>query len=180
MLKRWIHRQIAKLERSYRYDATYLHEVTEASVPAFVKFALFQSMSTHRQSVPKEAWFAARMAGTLSEDCGPCTQLVVDEALRQKVSPLTIAAPLRGDIDEAGEDAALGFRYGMAVAKNEPEAVLLAEEAERRYGKRRLVSLAYAVASARVYPTLKRGLGHGAACTKITVSSETIVLKEAV
>jgi len=87
---------------------------------------------------------------------------------------------LRGDIDEAGEDAALGFRYGMAVAKNEPSAVLLAEEAERRYGKRGLVSLAYAVASARVYPTLKRGLGHGAACTKITVSSETIVLKEAV
>jgi len=95
MLKRWIHRQIAKLERSYRYDATYLHEVTEASVPAFVKFALFQSMSTHRQSVPKEAWFAARMAGTLSEDCGPCTQLVVDE---RSAPAESLAADYRGAV----------------------------------------------------------------------------------
>ena len=179
MLRRWIHRWIAKLEQAYRYDASYLHEVTDASLPAFLKFVLFQSMSMHRESVPKEAWFAARMAGTLSEDCGPCTQLMVDEALRQKISPLTIAALLRGDIDEAGADAALGFRYGTAVAKNAPESVSLAEDIERRYGKRGLVSLAYAVASARVYPALKRGLGHGAACTRIIVSDQTVVLKEA-
>jgi hypothetical protein len=179
MLKRMFHHTIAKLERGYRYDATYLHEIAEASPSAFLKFGMFQTMSLHRQSVPKEAWFAARIAAAYSEDCGPCTQLVVDMALEAKVSPLAIAALLRGELDEAGEDASLGFRYGTAVAKNEPEAVTLAEEAERRYGKRGLVSLAFAVAASRVYPTLKRGLGHGAACTRITVSNDTIDVKRA-
>jgi hypothetical protein len=179
MLRALFHRTIAKLERDYRYDATYLHEIAEASPAAFMKFGMFSAMSSHHQSVLKEAWFAARIAAAYSEDCGPCTQLVVDMALKAKVSPLAIAALLRGEFDEAGKDASLGFRYGVAVSRNDPEAVTLAEEAERRYGKRGLVSLAFAVAASRVYPTLKRGLGHGAACTKIRVSNDTIEVKRA-
>ena len=73
----------------------------------------------------------------------------------------------------------LGFRYGIAVSQNTPDAVALSEEVERRYGKRALVSMAYAVACSRVYPALKRGLGHGVACAKINVSDETIVLRQA-
>jgi hypothetical protein len=179
MLKAFLHSQIGAYEKSYGYDATYFHEIVDASPLAFFKFALFQVMSNHRDGVPKDAWFAARIAAALSEDCGPCTQLVVNMALRQKVPAPTIAALLRGDFDAAGADAALGFRYGMAVAANSADAVTLSEQAERRFGKRGLVSLAFAVTSARVYPCLKRGLGHGAACTKITVLDETILVKRA-
>lgn len=179
MIKRFFHRSMARLERSFGYDATYLHEVLDVSTPAFLKFMLFQAMAGHADRVPRDARCAARIAAALSEDCGPCTQLVVDMALREKMPADSITALLRGDIEAAGADAELGFRYGIAVANNTPNALPLADEAERRYGKRALVSLAYAVACARVYPALKRGLGHGVACSKITVSEQIIVLKDA-
>jgi hypothetical protein len=48
MFKQFLHRRIAKLERAFGYDATYLHEVVDTSTPAFAKFTAFQWMSSHR------------------------------------------------------------------------------------------------------------------------------------
>lgn len=179
MFKRFLHRRLAQLETSFGYDATYLHEVIDISAPAFVKFALFQTMSSHRKNIPRDVWYAARIAAALSEDCGPCTQLVVDMAVREGMSSETVSALLRGDFAKAGRDAEFGFRYGLAVSKNTDDALALSETAGERYGKQALVSLAFAVACSRVYPTLKRGLGHGVACTKITIANETIALHKA-
>ncbi|HTW34544.1 MAG TPA: hypothetical protein VMD53_07995 [Rhizomicrobium sp.] len=179
MIKAFLHRSVAKLEKRYDYDAHYLHDVIDVSPSAFFKFGLFQVMSSHRDGAPIDAYCAARIAATLSEDCGPCTQLTVDMALAGGVDPKHIAALLRGDLEQAGQDAELGFRYGIAVSQNTPNAVALSAEVARRYGKRALVSMAYGVACSRVYPALKRGLGHGAACSKINVSDETIVMRKA-
>jgi len=179
VIRSYFHRSVARLEKSYGYDATYLHEVIDISPRAFFKFGLFQIMSYHRDGAPRDAYCAARIAATLSEDCGPCAQLTVDMALEAGVDPKRIRALLRGDLEQAGPDAELGFRYGIAVSQNTLDAPALSAEVERRYGKRALVSMAYAVACSRVYPALKRGLGHGAACSKIEVSDETIVLKKA-
>src|SRR5262249_32641673 len=77
MLKAYFHRMVPRLERSFGYDAGYMHEVIETSPKAFFKFSLFQIMSSHRDAAPRDAWFAARIAAAMSEDCGPCTQLVV-------------------------------------------------------------------------------------------------------
>lgn len=179
MLKQFLHRQTGRLERAYGYDASYIHDIIDISPGAFFKFALFQMMSAHRQDVPKEAWYAARIAAAICEDCGPCTQLVVDMALKDGVAPPEVAALLRGDLEAAGQDAELGFRYGIAVAQNTADAQQLADDVVARFGKRALVSLSFAIACSRVYPTLKRGLGHGVACSKIKVSDETIGLKAA-
>ena len=179
MLKSYCHKKIAAMEREFGYDATYTHEMLEASLPAFLKFALFQSMAQHRDQAPREAWYAAKLAAAMSEDCGPCSQLCVDMALKAGVEPKIVAALAGGDMSEAGPDAALGFLYGQAVAANSPDAVQLAAEAKAKYGKRGLVSLALAVAGARVYPTLKRGLGHGAACQKLVVADHVIAVKKA-
>ncbi len=177
MLKQILHKRISQFEKAFGYDGTYMHEVLDASLVAFLKFSLFQIMSQHREQVPYVAWSAARLAATLSEDCGPCTQLGIDMALRAHVPADTLKALLRGDLEHVDADASLGFRYGTAVAQNSPDAVALAEEVEQRYGKRGAVSLAFAVTSVRVYPALKRGLGHGAACSKLSVASESILVK---
>ncbi len=179
MLKSFLHRRIGALERAFDYDASYLHEIVDASTGAALKFGLFQAMATHRQGVPKEAWFAAGLAAAMAEDCGPCAQLGLDIALKSGVAPKILSALVRGDLDAAGADAALGFRYGRAVATNAPDALDLAAEAKTRYGARGAVSLAYAVAGVRVYPTLKRGLGHGAACQRLVVADETIEVRKA-
>ena len=103
MLKAYLHRSVSKLERSFGYDAGYIHEVIEISRAAFFKFGLFQIMSSHRDGVPRDAWYAARIAAAISEDCGPCTQLVVDMALRAGMKGDALSALLRGDLEMAGK-----------------------------------------------------------------------------
>ena len=178
MLKSHFHRRIARMGQAFDYDVSYLHELLEASTPAFIKFALFQPMSRHREDVPATTWFAAKLAATMSEDCGPCSQLMVDMAIRAGVAPAIVAALARGDLTSADADASLGFRYGHAVAANAPEADAFAAQALAKYGRRGVASLAMAVAAARVYPTLKRGLGHGAACQKLVVGEEAIAVEQ--
>lgn len=178
MLGSFFHRQLARFEKTFGYDAGYLHRVIDASPRAAFKFNLFQTMAQHREEVPQDAWFAAKLAGALSEDCGPCTQLCVDMAVKAGVAPQEFAALLRGDIEKAGPNAALAFRYATAVAEN-GDVLDLVEAARTRFGERGLVSLCFAVASARVYPTLKRGLGYGASCQKIVAGDETIAMRKA-
>jgi len=179
MMKSLLHWTVRRFERQWKYDAQYMHDVVNASPSAVWKFGLLQPMSQHRQDVSKEAWHAAHLAGALCEDCGPCVQLCIDMATNDGVAPERLAALIRGDLDDAGPDAALGFRYGMAVATDADTVLPLVEEARARYGERGLVSLAFSVTTARMYPTLKRGLGHGAVCAKVLVRDETIAVKRA-
>jgi hypothetical protein len=138
-----------------------------------------QPMAQHREAVHKDAWYAAHLAGAMAEDCGPCVQICIDMATRDGMGPEKLSALVRGDVDEAGPEAALGFRYGMAVATNAVTALSLVEQARKRFGERGLVSLAFSVTTARMFPTLKRGLGHGATCSKVVVHNETIPVKHA-
>ena len=179
MIKSLMHRYVRRFERTWGYDASYFHDIVDASPSAAQKFAFLQPMAQHRQSVSKDAWHAAHLAGAMAEDCGPCVQICVDMATRDGMDPDKLAALIRGDIDEAGTDAAFGFRYGIAVATNADTVLSLVEQARKRYGERGLVSLAFSVTAARMFPTLKRGLGHGAACAKIVVRNETIPVKRA-
>ena len=179
MIKSLLHRQLRKFERAFGYDATYVHEIVDTSTPMALKFTLFQMLASRPKSAPADLVYAAAIAAAVSEDCGPCAQLVVKMALKDGVSPAAIGALLRGDLEKAGPAAELGFRYGVAVAQNTPDAVALSEDVTKQFGKRVLVTLAFAVAFGRVYPAVKRGLGHGAVCTQIKVDYDTVVLKEA-
>lgn len=179
MLKWLLHRQVRKFEGAFGYDASYVHEIVDTSTSMALKFSLFQMIAGKTNDVPPEVLYAAGIAATVSEDCGPCAQLVVNMALRDGVPAHAIAALLRGDLESAGKDAELGFRYGVAVAQNTSDTAVVSEKVEKRFGKKGLVALSLAVAFGRVYPAVKRGLGHGAACAKIKVAQETVVLKEA-
>jgi hypothetical protein len=57
--------------------------------------------------------------------------------------------------------------------RHAPEADDLREEVLRRFGKRGLVSLAFAMTAARLYPTVKYAMGHGHACMRLTIGGET-------
>ena len=54
--------------------------------------------AAHREAVPIDASFAAKIVGALAEDCGPCTQLVVDMALEAGMAKDQIEAVLRRDV----------------------------------------------------------------------------------
>jgi hypothetical protein len=89
MLRRWLHRTIRNLERRFSYDAAYMHELIDVAPAAMLKLALVQPMNQHRRGVPRAAWHAARITAARHEDCGPCTQLVLDMALADGVAPMS-------------------------------------------------------------------------------------------
>jgi hypothetical protein len=174
MIRSLCHGFIDRFARRYGYDATYMHEIVDTSLPAFVKLGLAQGMSTHRENVPPEALFGARIATVRHEDCGPCAQLVVNMALEAGVDAAVVRAIVAKDFNRMPVDAALGVRLAEATMAHEP-ADELREQVRTRYGEQGLVTLAYAIAATRIYPTLKRVLGHAHTCERLTVGDDSIV-----
>src|SRR5262245_5546570 len=174
MLRWLLRRQIAALERTYGYDAGYARDILDADMSGFVKFAMLNGMAQHRRNIPAEAWYAAKLAATLAEDCGPCTQFVVTMAEREGLAPDVIAAMVAGDLPALPDDAVLALRYARAVLAHDTSADELRDAILARWGKRGLVSLAFAITSARLLPTVKYALGHGQACRRITVGGRVV------
>jgi len=174
MLQWLMRRRIAAFERATGYDASYVRDILDADMGAFLKFSMLNGMAQHRRNVPLAAWYAASFAAVLAEDCGPCTQLGVTFAERDGLAPELIAAMLAGDLRALPDDAVLGLRFARAVLAHDAGADELREEILARWGSRGLVSLAFAITSARLFPTVKYALGHGQACRRITVGGNVV------
>ncbi len=174
MLNWFIRRKLDAFERSFGYDMSYARAILEADRSALVALARVTAMGAYKGDLPAPAAYAAKIAATVAEDCGPCTQLVTTMALREGVAPETVAAILRGDTSAMPEDAELGYRFARAVLARHAEADDLRDEALRRWGPRAPIALAFAVVMGRFYPTLKYALGHAKACTRVEVAGRTI------
>jgi hypothetical protein len=143
-------------------------------------FWKLQGMSQYRKDVPRDAWYAAALVGSLSEDCGPCTQLGITMAERDGVAADTLRAIVAGDLRAMPDDVVLAYRFAKASLAHDAAADELRDEIVKRWGQRGLISLAFALATTRVYPTVKYALGHGKACSRVTVAGKPLpVLKEA-
>jgi len=169
MIKWLLNRTIATFEKKFDYDASYMHDLVDASPRAARKFAKVMGLTSYREDVPPDALVAAGLATTLFEDCGPCTQLGVTMAEREGVAPATIRAILAGDERAMPPDAALGYRFAQMTLRHDPAADELREQIVTRWGKRALVSLAFAITAGRIFPTLKYALGHGKSCSLVRV-----------
>jgi len=178
---RWLlHRMISAFEKAAHYDATYWHEITDVSRSASARLALLPLISQYKGDVPAALWYGAGIASAMDGDCGPCTQLMVDGAVVDGVSKTDIAALLSGNLENASDDAALGYRMGKAAIEDSANADMLREQIIIRHGKPALVAVAYVASTARVYPVLKRTLGFGAVCQKINLGGkEQVVIKSA-
>ncbi|NWH07706.1 MAG: carboxymuconolactone decarboxylase family protein [Alphaproteobacteria bacterium] len=178
MFKWFAHRQISAFERRFGYDASYMHEIAQASDRAISTLWRAAQMSAHREGLPKDAWHAAKIVAARAEDCGPCTQLTVDMALADGVSQEIIRAIIARDWASLPEAVMLAVRFAEAVVAGEP-ADALREDSLRRWGEKGLISIAFAITGTRMYPQLKRVLGHAQACQRITIGADTLEVKRA-
>lgn len=174
MLRWLIHRKLAAFEREFAYDMSYARDVLDADLGAFLRFAQMTSVTGWRKDVPAEVCYAVKLVGTLEEDCGPCAQLMVTMALKDGVDRRAIAAVLRDDDAAMSDDVRLGVAFARATLLHAPAADALREAVLERWGKRGLVSLAFGLVGARVFPTLKYALGHGRSCQRVVVAGEPI------
>lgn len=175
MLKWFLNRKLDAFERQYSYDISYARDLLNADPAALMAYWKVIGMASYRKGVPRDPWFAAGIAGVLAEDCGPCTQLGVDRAVEAGVPAEVLRAVVAGEVDAMPDDVALAYRFARATLDRDPEADALRDEVVRRWGPRGLVSLAFAVTTARMFPTLKAALGHARACTRIRVAGEFVI-----
>jgi hypothetical protein len=172
MLKTLFRAQIRKFEKQWGYDAAYMHDLLDAGTGTFFRFSFVPTLG-HSKAAPAAAMAAAGIVGTLAEDCGPCTQISVDIATANGVKPEVLRAILAGDRTAMGETAALGYDFARVVLDHDLERSDAArDEIVRRWGKKAVVALSLALTTARMYPTLKYGLGHGRACSRVVVGGE--------
>jgi hypothetical protein len=166
----WMMRNaIGRFEREWNYDARYVRDIIDVSPRAAWLFSRATALGRFRRDVPVDAWFAAGITAVRAEDCGPCTQLAVTMAERAGVDPDALRAVLADKPDAMPPDAALAWRFTRAVLTHDDAADDYREVILERWGRRAVVSLAFAITAARLYPTVKYALGHGTACTRVVV-----------
>ena len=180
MMKWLMNRAIAAFERQWNYDASYVHEIIDASPRAAWMFSRAANIGKYREDVPPAAWAAAAITAVRSEDCGPCTQLGVSMAERSGIDPKVLRAILQEDAAAMPDDAALAWRFTRAALDHDPSADQYREEIIRRWGQKAVISLAFAMVASRIYPTVKYALGHGKACTRVVVGGAPIAFEKAV
>src|ERR1051325_8161215 len=169
MLKWLIRRRLDAFQRKYDYNVDYARDILEADTTALLRFGRLEGLSVYRRDIPLDVYYAVKLIGTLTEDCGPCTQLTVAMALHDGVAPRTIAGVLEGneaalgdDIrlraprapptprptagvlegNEAalGDDIRLGVQFARATLAHDPAADELRDAIVARWGRRALVS----------------------------------------
>jgi hypothetical protein len=179
MLRAVLKAFVGRFARRYDYDVSYMRDLIDTDPAAFMAFSNVQGLGGYAKA-PKAALIAARLVGTLSEDCGPCTQIVVRMGEEQGVAPTVLKGVLTGDEAAMGPDAALAWKFARAsLARDMETADPLRDEIVRRWGRKGLASIALAIAASRVFPTVKYALGHGKTCSKVQVRGEAVAPKAA-
>lgn len=175
MIRWFLRRAIGKFERQWNYDAAYMRDLIDVSPRAAWLFSRAAALGRFRQDIPLEPWFAAGITAIRHEDCGPCTQLGVAMAESAGVSPAVIRAVLTENVDAMPSDVALVWKFTRATMAHDIAADDYREMIVKRWGRRALVSLAFAITASRLYPTVKYALGHGKACSRIIVGGAPVV-----
>jgi hypothetical protein len=175
MIKWILHRAIDKFERDWKYDGSYMRDIINASPRAAWLFSRAAALGQFRRDVPIEPWFAAGITAVRHEDCGPCTQLGVTMAERAGVSPAVLRAVLADNPDAMPPDVALVWKFTRATLSHAAAADEYRDAIVKRWGRLALVSLAFAITAARIYPTVKYALGHGKACVRVVVGGTPLV-----
>src|SRR5262249_28548791 len=149
----------------------------DADPRVMMVFGKVQGLSRYRKDLPLAAYCAAGLIAVMAEDCGPCTQLGIDMAQREGVDPVILRAIVARDYAAMPEEVVLAVRFTEATLRHAPEADEVRDEVLQRWGRRGLISLAFSILSARMYPTLKYALGHGRACTRLVIGGEAMPLR---
>ena len=175
MIKWILRRATDKFERDWNYDASYMRDMIDASPRAAWLFARVTALGQFRRDVPMDAWCTAGITAVRHEDCGPCTQLGVTMAERAGVSAAVLRAVLTDDADAMPPEVALVWKFTRATLAHDPSADEYRDAIVERWGRRAVVSVAFAITVARIYPTVKYALGHGKACTRIVVGGTPVM-----
>lgn len=169
LIRAVLERRLNRDERQLGESLDWMRHILRRSLSGFRKLLRFMPMADHRTAAPRDVWHVARIAAIRHEDCGPCLQIVVNEALHDGVSPIIVRAVLGNNGGALGLRLDLARRFAMAVAAHADEAEGLRQQLVVEIGEAALVDLALTIAGVRVYPTIKRALGYATSCRLVEI-----------
>jgi len=165
---------LKKFHNQYDYDVNYMLDILHTNQGAFLKFLGFQSMSSHTKNLPQELLYAAKLRAIIWDDCGPCTQLIINMALHSNVNPENIQAIISRDKEKLSAETWLVIQFTEAVLAHDKEIDELRQSILDLWGMDGLISIAFSISTSRVYPALKYALGYGKACLKVNVNDSML------
>ncbi|AWF79372.1 hypothetical protein BTJ40_00175 [Microbulbifer sp. A4B17] len=160
--------EMEDFSQKYRYDMDYLREFLESSPEGFEKFSNFQPLSMHREFLPIDVFWVSKIAAMQVADCGMCLQLNVRMALEAGIEPQLIKACIQGgsSLPEHLQDI---FDFSTAVASYKTIDPVLNERIDVQLDKRQRIELGVSVATASVFPTIKRAMGYTQRCSLVEI-----------
>lgn len=163
MLKAIINNSINRFEEATQYDASYMKEILTYSIKLIILFQRFVKLNSFIAKTPVPLMNAAKIASVKTEDCGDCLQLNIHFAkqtgMNQELIKKIVSSP-----EELPEDIKLVHDFAIAVANNTENQDPLREQVQSQWGREVLIELSMAIATSRVYPALKRGMGYARSC----------------
>ncbi len=161
--------QLKDFEEHYQYDAGYLHEFLQHSPSGYEKFANFQPLSQHRETLDTDTYWIAKLASMQVADCGHCVQLNVRMALEAGVDRKWVAATLSGgsNLPEHLKDI---YDFSTSVASYQLVDPVLRERINKALDKAQLIELGVCIATVAIYPTIKRALGYTVTCSLVEIT----------
>ena len=153
-----------EFEDHYKYDCSYMREMLRVSPDGFQTFEGFMPMGSYRKSAPVDVLFVAKTTTMKTEDCGACTQLNIRMAIEAGVSKEILKSVMNNG-EGLSEELKDVYHFSKSVATNTPMPDGLYKKLESKYSKEVMVELGLAIASAKVYPTVKRALGYAGSCS---------------
>ena len=168
-------RLIGAMEKQLNSDMSYLRALHAASPRGFDGFLKATALARHREAVPITASHVARLAAYAFEDCGPCTQIAVDQARVAGMDDDVLRAVLEGNPAALPDDASLAYRFACSILTRSAALDEARQEVRERWGDKGVVDLTLATQGSRLYPMLKLGLGFAQSCQKVKLGTQLVV-----
>ncbi len=170
MLRRLILSRITAAEKTLGVPLDYCRFIIRTSLRASFKFAKFLAVDEYRRVLPAGPCYVARIVAVQHDDCGTCVQIAVNQAKKAGLPAEVLRAVLDGNLDDLPEELRDTYRFAKAVVHASGEEDTLRERIRQRYGDEGLIEMALAIASCRVFPTVKRTLGYAVSCSAVPIA----------
>jgi len=174
MLKSIARNRTRAFGKHYDYDTHYMEAILDASPAAFLKFSKLMDAANHRESAPIDAYYTVKIAGARAEDCGPCTQLVVNMALEAGMARDQIEAVLTRQCEAMNDDTALAFRFADAIINHAPSEDEVRDAVRTSWGDTGVIDLTFSLQIGRMFPMIKAGLGFAKECRRVSVGDKLV------
>ncbi len=153
----------------YNYDVSYMKSMLKEAPSAYETFEGFLPMASYSNKIENDVFFVAQLTAMKNEDCGSCLQLIVDKAIEAGVEKNIIEELMFNEGKNLDDELKDVYEFTLAVVTYEEVDKNLYDKMNWTYSKEIMVELSLAIASCKVFPTLKRVLNNFESCSLIKI-----------